>query len=475
MESEKFNCCRARDLSRGKSLTCLFHDFPYEKFRFPHEPSPANHWKLPAVVPSSLTFLIFSGGWNILEPPSSNHQWSLLENLPIVQVNFGVHPFFKVSIEDGNITLSEGELGLPNEQLYYYHREHPVSSSAVSCRESLASISAFHFRSSSPTKSWSATFTTAWRPAPTQKQRASLTTFSASRGELWRRWKPRDRRDPWRRFSDCTTWRRALIHFLSTQRSKTCSHRIELTTTRRSKWKILSWSTRSRWWRPRRSRRSSTTSSCGLWCDASCRWCHTRFARRSKTSSANSTAISTTTCRGISVLSWLMNGCDSVSRLSDKILNSLWWVESMTQQVPRPWPWLMLRVSISLLFSSSTGWLNEAKTRWAWRAAFLWGTPEQGPAELQRRLHPHDFHSSARHFPTRDSRCLVDWRKVQWLRQLPLVEHPTAAWNSSECSAQPQLRSGLFPRVHHQRDQLHEECRAALEYWEENPRQLAEG
>lgn len=43
------------------------------------------------------------------------------------QVNFGVHPFFKVSIEDGNITLSEGELGLPDEQLYYYHREHPVS------------------------------------------------------------------------------------------------------------------------------------------------------------------------------------------------------------------------------------------------------------------------------------------------------------------------------------------------------------
>ncbi|CRL02317.1 CLUMA_CG015203, isoform A [Clunio marinus] len=65
-------------------------------------------------------------GWNILEPPSSNHQWSLLENLPIVQVNFGVHPFFKVSIEDGNITLSEGELGLPDEQLYYYHREHPI-------------------------------------------------------------------------------------------------------------------------------------------------------------------------------------------------------------------------------------------------------------------------------------------------------------------------------------------------------------
>lgn len=71
------------------------------------------------------------GGWNILnrygeEAPSSNHQWSLLENLPIVQVKFGVHPFFKVSIEDGNITLSEGELGLPNEQLYYYHRDHPV-------------------------------------------------------------------------------------------------------------------------------------------------------------------------------------------------------------------------------------------------------------------------------------------------------------------------------------------------------------
>lgn len=70
--------------------------------------------------------MLLSGGWNILEQ-SPNHQWSLLENLPIVQVNFGVHPFFKVSIEDGNITLSEGELGLPDEQLYYYHREHPVS------------------------------------------------------------------------------------------------------------------------------------------------------------------------------------------------------------------------------------------------------------------------------------------------------------------------------------------------------------
>lgn len=80
---------------------------------------------------SSVNWLLFifssSGGWNILEQSSSNQQWSLLENLPIVQVNFGVHPFFKVSIEDGNITLSEGELGLPNEQLYYYHRDHPVS------------------------------------------------------------------------------------------------------------------------------------------------------------------------------------------------------------------------------------------------------------------------------------------------------------------------------------------------------------
>lgn len=78
-----------------------------------------------------MNFNYFQGGWNILnryaeEAPSSNHQWSLLENLPIVQVKFGVHPFFKVSIEDGNITLSEGELGLPNEQLYYYHRDHPV-------------------------------------------------------------------------------------------------------------------------------------------------------------------------------------------------------------------------------------------------------------------------------------------------------------------------------------------------------------
>lgn len=57
---------------------------------------------------------------------SASYQWSLLENLPIVQVNFGVHPFFKVSIDNGNITLSEGDLGLPDEQLYYYHREHPV-------------------------------------------------------------------------------------------------------------------------------------------------------------------------------------------------------------------------------------------------------------------------------------------------------------------------------------------------------------
>lgn len=67
-----------------------------------------------------------TGGWNIFEQSSSNHQWSLFENLPIVQVNFGVHPFFKVSIEDGNITLSEGELGLPDEQLYFLHRDHPV-------------------------------------------------------------------------------------------------------------------------------------------------------------------------------------------------------------------------------------------------------------------------------------------------------------------------------------------------------------
>ena len=68
-----------------------------------------------------------TGGWNIFEQSSSNHQWSLYDNLPIVQVNFGVHPFFKVSIEDGNITLSEGELGLPDEQLYFLHRDHPVS------------------------------------------------------------------------------------------------------------------------------------------------------------------------------------------------------------------------------------------------------------------------------------------------------------------------------------------------------------
>lgn len=67
------------------------------------------------------------GGWNIFEQSSSSHQWSLKENLPIVQVNYGVWPLFKVSIEDGNITLSEGELGLPDEQLYFLHRDHPVS------------------------------------------------------------------------------------------------------------------------------------------------------------------------------------------------------------------------------------------------------------------------------------------------------------------------------------------------------------
>lgn len=75
---------------------------------------------------SFLEFL-FAGGWNIFEQSSSNHQWSLYDNLPIVQVNYGVWPLFKVSIEDGNITLSEGELGLPDEQLYFLHRDHPVS------------------------------------------------------------------------------------------------------------------------------------------------------------------------------------------------------------------------------------------------------------------------------------------------------------------------------------------------------------
>lgn len=70
---------------------------------------------------------VFLGGWNIFEQSSSSHQWSLKENLPIVQVNYGVWPLFKVSIEDGNITLSEGELGLPDEQLYFLHRDHPVS------------------------------------------------------------------------------------------------------------------------------------------------------------------------------------------------------------------------------------------------------------------------------------------------------------------------------------------------------------
>lgn len=70
--------------------------------------------------------LSITGGWNILEQ-SGSYQWSLLENLPIVQVNFGVYPFYRVSIDNGNITLSEGDLGLPDEQLYYYHRDHPVS------------------------------------------------------------------------------------------------------------------------------------------------------------------------------------------------------------------------------------------------------------------------------------------------------------------------------------------------------------
>lgn len=62
---------------------------------------------------------------------SGSYQWSLLENLPIVQVNFGVYPFYRVSIENGNITLSEGDLGLPDEQLYYYHRDHPVNTTVI--------------------------------------------------------------------------------------------------------------------------------------------------------------------------------------------------------------------------------------------------------------------------------------------------------------------------------------------------------
>jgi predicted metalloendopeptidase len=52
-------------------------------------------------------------------------------SLPLVQSLYGVSPFFKVTVEsksiDGNIiTISEGELGLPNEEFYSLRNDHKV-------------------------------------------------------------------------------------------------------------------------------------------------------------------------------------------------------------------------------------------------------------------------------------------------------------------------------------------------------------
>ena len=77
--------------------------------------------------------MLFVEGWRIFTDDRASQSWSLHESLPIVQSVFGASPFFKVSVQgrtsgDGNIiTISEGELGLPDEQFYALKDSHPVS------------------------------------------------------------------------------------------------------------------------------------------------------------------------------------------------------------------------------------------------------------------------------------------------------------------------------------------------------------
>lgn len=168
----------------------------------------------------------------------------------------------------------------------------------------LISSNHFFYRSSSPTKNWSAMFTTAWRPAQTQRLKVSLTTFSVLSDVSWLRWKRRDRRVRWPKFSDFTMWRLALTRCQSTRRFKTCFQTIVLMTTRPSKWEILNWFIKFLSWLLPLSLKYWTTLLCGHSCGDSCRSCHTKSVPRSKTSNVNSTVINITTCHGISARNW---------------------------------------------------------------------------------------------------------------------------------------------------------------------------
>lgn len=179
-------------------------------------------------------------------------------------------------------------------------------------------------RSSSLTKNSFATYTTAWRPAPTPKPRASLTISSVLSVALWPRWKQRDKKAQSPKSTDFTMSKRERTRCRSTRRFRTCFRLIESMMTRRSRWGILSWSIKFRSLQPRPSLKFSTTSSCGRSFVASCRSCRTKSDHRSKTSNGSSTAINTTTCHGTSARNWRTTGWDLGLKLWDRIRSWSW-------------------------------------------------------------------------------------------------------------------------------------------------------
>lgn len=165
------------------------------------------------------------------------------------------------------------------------------------------------------------TYTTVWRPAPTQKPKALLIIFSVSNDALSVQWKRHDKRARCRRFSDSTMWRPERIRCQLTLQFKTCSHRIGWMMIRQSKLRILNSSIRFQWWLRQRNRRYSMTLWCGHLFDAFCHSCLIKYDRRLRISNANCMATNTTTCRGISAPSWRTTGWDLVSKRFVKILS----------------------------------------------------------------------------------------------------------------------------------------------------------
>lgn len=97
----------------------------------------------------------FLGGWRIIDDALSQwnlKKWSIKESLPILHEKYGISLFFKISMRDRDtvpygkiISISEGDFGLPNKDLYLIDESSEVSiHKPLSCKDNFTKTNFTH-------------------------------------------------------------------------------------------------------------------------------------------------------------------------------------------------------------------------------------------------------------------------------------------------------------------------------------------